>query len=692
MRQLLLALFVLSTSVAFADTTPAATGKLCLTGDPCVVTTREGEVVGVAFPRAFTWTASDERVVVIGTLAAGGTKINAPSAVFRVRLSADADRNWPVATELTIRSIQGDTVWIVPLSSRQAKGGIDLQTEPGEYEITVNAPGYRRAMQRQRASGEPALVTFMLQPLPRISGRLVSSKTKEPVAGGAVASRERVVAVSGTDGRFSFDADPDSWPETVVISAAGFGSSTVAVPRARANTDLLDLPLHVGASVEVTVSGPTDGAPLKVEIFKRRYAMPDEKAIRTKTLGTQSTVIFEGLEPGDYLVLARGTEPGQQYGKQISVALAEEKKVVLTPSPLRVVIRAELADTPLPQAHVELTHSQGLWHEHLRTDATGSANVSLWQPGPIVALVFDETTLPTPHREKKEVTGEGETEWVIRVSTREVRGQVIDNATGKAIANANVMLEVQGPQRYTATTKSGRDGRFVFTAAVPGEHRVAAAADGYRHDGLRYTFGESEQTHDVVIRLNVARSTRVSVRDALGLPVRDALVLDFVGHTLTGERVTDVAGDVSIPVEAKEIRDVFVVPRDGSFAAGTLRGGEDLTLRVVPAQATIVVTSVNTKKAPIPGVWVIVRHNGVTLPMEVLQALAKQQGAKTVGGPDGRIVLRHMPLGVYEFWPVGSVGEARAVMTGLGKDAPVTIVARPGLNEATLTFAEAKKP
>ena len=84
--------------------------------------------------------------------------------------------------------------------------------------------------------------------------------------------------------------------------------------------------------------------------------------------------------------------------------------------------------------------------------------------------------------------------------------------------------------------------------------------------------------------------------------------------------------------------------------------------------------------------WVVIRYNGIALPLEVQRAIAPMSASSR----DGVIAMHHVPLGLYEMWPVGSPNELRAALAGLGSTAPVKIVAQPGMNTATLTFATAR--
>ena len=93
-----------------------------------------------------------------------------------------------------------------------------------------------------------------------------------------------------------------------------------------------------------------------------------------------------------------------------------------------------------------------------------------------------------------------------------------------------------------------------------------------------------------------------------------------------------------------------------------------------------------------PNVGVVMRYNGRVVPTEVIAMMATYQGAIASSGPDGRIIFEHMPPGLYELWPVGSVAELRRLTNGVGPEAPVRMTAAPGENLAELTFEPVSKP
>jgi len=607
----------------------------------------------------------------------------------KLRFSSNDSARWPQPTVLSLHDEAGHA-WRIPLTQSQVKSGVVLQVPPGELEMIVESERHRRAIRKVKLIDKPIDVALALEAFPRINGRVLSKTSNEPLAGAAISVNETVVAISDGEGRFVFDANPDDWPESVSVAAGGYATKKLMLPRVRANTDLLDIALGVGGIIHVAIER-ADAGTLRADLLQRQQDMPQPVPVTSKQIAADKTAVaFDDVEAGDYVLVILGRSPGLRYGKKLTVRAAEETSLTVPLQTQRRSLRVELRDEPLANCKIRLSSTEGLWQEELQTDAQGLVELAMWQSGRFHAVVTSEDKLTSPYIDDAELTGDDE--WVIRIPAREVRGRVVDASSGKPVPNANVALEVKGRTPYGFATKADESGAFSFNPVRPGDHTIFAAADGYRHDQIRYSFAEGQEFVDVTIRLRPANEVRVSVRDAAGQPVVDAAVLDFTGFTLTGQRFTDANGEVVIPIEPNQVRDVYIIPRDGSFVIGTIGTAKQATFKIPPPQATIVVSSLRDKKEPIPEVWVVMRYNGVALPFEVQQMFAQQQGATPVSGPDGRIVLRHLPLGVYELWPVGSPAEVRATMRGLGRKAPVRVVAQPGLNEAVLTFASTVDP
>jgi len=634
--------------------------------------------------------ASESPCVVDGRDAFLGARADAKGVIPLSISSRDANR-WPA--DVKVRVTAGDNRWTLDLSKRElAKSQrLTLHAGSGEYHVVIEAPRHRRWQQRLRAEEPAKTVAARLEPLPSISGRVITRQGNDPIGGAAIEVDDEVIATADASGVFSFDADPEKWPASIRVHAGGYGAAIVAIPRSRVSASLLDIELAKGASVALTMDRSETIRGIEVELYKRRLDRRDPKPIKSMGLADDvSSVRFDELEPGDYVVTIKGPSPAARFGKKITVKSGEMTDVTASLRPMKLTIGAVFAGEPLSGAQVHLSNYDGLWKEDLTLDEDGRLELTTWQLGQMSALVMDEGTMTSPYFEKRSLEADDETEWVIRVSSRELAGAVLDSASGKPIPNANVALRTSGG---TTTRAADASGRFRFTAVASGRHTLMAAAEGYGPAEVQYTYLETASQFEKNIELDPAGGRRVVVRDASGRPIGGAAVLHFAGLTLAGQRFTDETGRVTIPIREGEIHDLFVIPRDGSFGIATLRAASagdrgDVTVTLQEARSTIVIRSETSDHEPIPDVWVVMRYNGTPIPFEVQQMLAQMQGATPVSGADGRIVLRQLPGGYYEFWPVGSAAEMHRLMIGLGSDAPVKLAARAGMNTATLTFAK----
>jgi hypothetical protein len=402
---------------------------------------------------------------------------------------------------------------------------------------------------------------------------------------------------------------------------------------------------------------------------------------------------FANVEPGDYVVMAVGNEEWEKLGEPVSVTAADESRLPVTIVPFQLRVQTRSHGEPLPNAQVALRNRDMFWQGRIRTDGAGTATVTLWQDGRFNATV--ETSGSTPYLERRTIERNEGTEWVIDIPALEVTGVVVDGTTGQPVPNAGVALNMESSAGYQLAvhTEAGADGTFRFAPVPYGEHTLKAAARGYPVTEMTYTFREPEARHNVMVKLEPAPPIRLTVTDARANPIAAARAFQFTGLTPRGLGVTDSAGNVDVLVPPGEMRDVFVVPRDGSLAFIRLAASAKNTTVAVPdGVSRLVLRAVAEGGKPIPNVAVVIRYNGIVIPYEVMVALTTRQGAQVASNAQGQIVLDHMPAAVYEFWPVGSTAELREVAAGVGPSAPVRIAAAPGENVAVMTFEPVTKP
>ena len=576
----------------------------------------------------------------------------------------------------------------------QAREKMTLRVPKGTYAVVVEAPHYRTIRKTVRAGDQPETLAVRLEPLPVLSGRVLEHGTTRGVGGAVIATNVDTIAIADASGFFTIEADPDRWPSKIAVSAGGFAESVLAVPKARRPATLDDVFLSRGGTIEVEVVHPAPSEVTGVELQRLESgAMTGAPLKSVPVAGEPLRAKFENVAPGRYLVLAKGAGVCERQGEAIELAPAEQKSVQLRITPLRMRFRAAMAGEPLAGAGVRFRSREGYWSGQLTTGADGEVATLLWQTGQATASVFAEGLMNVPHLETRTVPDdEEEFEWSLDVAPRRIAGVVVDSVSGRPVPNAVISLKVQGEISFGVRTRGDAEGRFQFMPVPYGRHTITAAAPTHLQREMKYTFAAPEENRELEVRLDGGTFVRLRVLDPAGAPVAGAIAMQYKGIVQTRLSATDASGVAEILVPDGETRDVYVIPRDGSFGIARVTSqSAEPSIRLSRATSRIEIRAESESHQPIPNVAVVVRYNRQLLPREVVQELRRMQGARSSSRADGRIVFDHMPAGLYEFWPAGSAAEMRLLFAGAGPQAPVTMHAVPGDNVAVLTF-EAVQP
>lgn len=684
-----MARLLLTLTVIVFTTFAHASGRLCV-GSVCTDSSCGGAITTAEVARPFVLTARDGTSRVLGVIDSGAKEIVCTGSGVELRITSTSQRRQ--GANVVIKDSR-DVQWEFPVSARELGGPLALRMPAGAYRLEIEAPHTVRHRSTFEVAGETTRVAARLVPLPVMTGVVREKATNRLLGGAVVLAGNGRDAVTDAAGRFSLELDPEEWPNHLTIDAAGFGRKTVAVPGPRVSASLDDIELSPAGAIVVRIEQSNPGEVLRVQLLKRTHAESTGgvvKSIDVAATDPAPVARFEALDPGHYVVLVQGDEPWERRGELVDID-GDTKELSVRITPFLVTLRAVMNGEPLRKASFRLRSREGLWSEGFESDGEGEAATQLWQGGRMVASVMG-AAMNAPHQERRVLTEAVETEWHLVVPNHEISGVVLDSQTGEPVPNAAVVLNIRTPDTQLGGIKTSADEKGVFRfAPVPyGKHTLKAAAAAYPPREMTYTFLEPETSRNVVIRLDRASTVTLKVLDSAGAPVVGARVIDFRGLTRLGMTSTDPAGEVRIPVPEGEAHDVFVVPREGSFAFATVRSGADpVTLRVPPPSSRILVRTESTDKEPIPNVSVMVRYNGRVLPPELLEAMVTLHGSRANSDSQGRIVFRTVPSGLYEFWPVGSEAELRAVAAGAGPIAPAKLAAAPGENIAVLTFAAA---
>jgi hypothetical protein len=541
-------------------------------------------------------------------------------------------------------------------------------------------------------------VSIDLEPLPRLSGTVLARTSRLPVAGALISTdvpSDDVdkSAVTDASGRFTIDADPDQWPAKVIVRAVPYAETTASVPPARVSTTLSDIHVSRGGTVSVEVEQQQAGDVVEFELQPIVRNTATGKPVTTvPVLSTlqKASLRFENVEPGRYVVLAKGNEDLERHGTVVEVLQDEDVRVVVTIVPFSLRVLTKMDGETLPTAEILLTHLQGYWDGPIETDREGQADVHLWQAGRVRSAVH-AAGFSAPYIERRTLTNGKDSEWVLDIQAREVIGTIVDSKTGAPVPNAALSLYVEGQDGFSlgANTTADAEGRFRFSPVHYGKHRLRTAAAHYPPNEMSYLFLAPEVSRNITVRVDRSTTVRMTVLNHMGVPFVGARVIRLnAGIPMQGH--TDSSGKLDVPVPEDQAVEVYVIPSDGSFGIATLRADtKETTIRIAEGVGRIVIRTETEDHIPIPNVSVLIRYNGRLLPIELLDGLARLHGGGVRSDSHGRLIFARMPAGLYEFWPVGSVAELRELAAGLGPEPGTKMMVAAGENVAVMTFAPA---
>lgn len=695
MKTWLLLLTCFTMLEAASDANQPFAGRLCFTGALCRDYACGDRVESDAHQsRPFTVSTTADPTYHLGVLNAGESTIPcAGYGTLELRLSP---RKLRQRCDLRLRVADHQSgLWELTVPSRQLASVITVKLPRGTYDVSIEGLRSVRVRKSVVIADIPARVTVDLEPLPRLSGTVLARATGLPVAGALVntdiqSNDVDKSAITDAAGRFAIDADPDQWPTKVLVRAIPYSATSTHVPAARVSTILSEIYVSRGGavSIEVEQQDPVQVVELELQPIVRNKATG--KAASTLTVPSSlqtATVRFENVEPGQYVVLAKGNEALERHGTGVTVVQGEEVMVHLAITPFTLRVLTKMEGEALPEAEILLTNLQGNWDGPITTDSAGEANVNLWQGGKVKSAVHS-AAFSAPHIERRTLPDAEDSEWILDIPAREIAGTVVDSKTEEPIPKAMLSLHIDGQDHYSLGVKTTADanGRFRFSPVPYGKHRLRTAAANYSPSEMSYLFLEPEADRNITVRLERATTVLITVLDHVGAPIAGARVIQLNGG-IRMQSQTDSFGRLGVPVPEGRAAEVYVIPPDGSFGMATLKSDDKETvIRIADGAGRIVVRTETEEHVPIPNISVLIRYNGRILPVDVLDGLASSHGGSARSDSEGRLIFARMPAGLYEFWPAASAAELRTLEAGITSEARVKMIVAGGENVAVMTF------
>lgn len=558
----------------------------------------------------------------------------------------------------------------------------ELLVPPGQVRVTVDCGGEYSSEPVVVEAREGQSLQLNVVALPRISGRIISPQDAALLAF-VLDDQGHLLGRPQADGSFRIPVPAEHWPHSVSVSAPGYGPVVMDLPSQPSAIELPDVQLKKAARLKIPKPLQTVEA---VDIFKfegKRQRTP-YRTVSVQAL-RQNKFAIE-VAPGNYLVVVRGAGPLERFGTTVEVAAGDEQELPLDPDIQEVDIRTFIGERTLGSAELMIESVDGLWNTTFRTSEEGTAKLRIWQPGEVVFILQsggDVGSSGTLELRPPRVD--------IRVPDRTIEGKVVDASTGEGLGGVHINLSgVSGG----TVTESAPDGTFRFIGVKPGTYTIAAGgANGLSRESVTVPVHEDVGVRQVRLSLRRQQEFALEIVTWNGQPANGAAVLELSGMNF-GE--ADQAGTVRLPFAGGVARSVVVIASDGTWFAQSLPAVDPqsrVRITIPPPNSVITISAeTNTDRAPIAGVSLVMRFNGVLFSSEALQMLRARAGVLLTSGEDGQIRLLRAPAGMYEFWPIRSRSDVQALLTGQLPAAPVVIAAGPGPNAARLSFSAVSDP
>ena len=673
----LLVLLLLSTPAV------SASDLLCISSPggerECREVASTGDLTVTASPvrRAAVWIADDRSRVVVFAVAPEAAVVRVPSTGNEIRYAVSTRKLPRGARQVEYELTDADsrTSWRWALPGRAAHGTI--VAPDGNYTLEVTAEHAQPVGSRAftTTGGKPIdLGTLELVPKLFVTGKLVN-ENGQPVVNGTIGDDSgSLSATSGGDGVFTIAAVTEQLPATLAAQAEGYVTRELAVPDRRESYDAGEIVLERGVPLAIKVAMKGDHAlPRGTSVAVYAMTREGKRLVERQALPPDRAVVtFRRVGTGKHIVEVAGPAPLQRRAIPIETpAPAGPHEIAITPRTVRGHVY--FGTDALSGAKITIYPRHQLWDAEQVLGEEGEFGGPLWDDG-LFGAVVEGGRLTIPFAADKTIARDAE-DWDIVIPDNAVSGRVVDARTKRPIPGARVSYETLGTMRLSSSVPADDDGRYEITGLSEGTLTLRAASTGYlTSQAVTVPIGAGQRRVEQVLALEAGVALTVRVVDDLDRPVTGATIIDPI---LGPSRfTTDERGEATIPVSQERPRRVWIVPREGSLSAASLKPTDAQPVRVVLPSGTgsIAVTVRRDDGAPLRNVRFVIAYNGELVPDAVWRMVAHVQGFDWITDAAG--VTRHprLPAGTYELWPHVSAAEGRSIARNPAVTAPVARV------------------
>ena len=674
---------------------PTLHGMLCVTKEGTTLRVdssckpAEGAPVSVepaAVDRQFLWVQVDKHQIVIGTIARSATAIDLgpkERGTIVLALSGERTRGWPTDVELHFVAANKHG-YDVALQDGAITRLTSIGIKPGAYDVSITARHHLR-LKRDNIAVKPAAVVTLgalrLLAAPRLTATVTNAKGERLASAVMTNPQGQVLAAANVEGALAAELPGDA-PAYVEILADGFAAHRLPLDREAADIDLGHVVLRRGATLNVTLDRSNIAAvPVRVSVLARG---PDQRLRETAGRDlkpTETEATFPPIEAGDYFLGVMGPAPLARHVEALRLPDDGNVEKRISVDPIAITGEVLVGTHRATGGQLNLQPLGGGWEVAVGVEEDGSFRAESWEKGVFTAYyISDPARDGTFVRQPLEATS-SPTHWHIVITDRTLSGRIYDKETREPVP------EVELSEDYrTDDGSSGLgnvpvkpDGAFALDAVEPGDYTFKATAHTYKPAIVHVHVSATDSAQTVNIPLERGIAVVVSIVTPAGDPVARATVIDGVGDGINPDHIytSDGAGQVTLRLRPDEMRTLYVLPREGSFAIVDIRAAnaaEGVRVVVPPAVGTLRMRAA-AKGKPLAGVTPLFRWNGRLVPPPVPRFFPFADPLKIGIWTDesGRVELRGMPAGVYEFFPVRSEAEQAAVVRGTSTVTPIRV-------------------
>ncbi len=623
-------------------------------------------VVPAEISRAFVWASADGSRLLLGTIAAKAATVSIDEksrSNVTLAIAGDRRRGWPLDARLTFTSKEQE--WTFPLSTKVVAKLRSVRLPPASYHMTIAVEHHLIAKRTLNAQKDIALGEIVLKPLPLIFGRVVNMKD-EPIAGVQIVRPDgKIQATTNEQGQFRTElAEPI--PDEVLVTQAHFASALLPLVNVSGEIDLGTI--HLGAGFKLTlrlVRPDVENLPLHVRLLRETPAKNEPSPIAQRELPEKDDQIsFPDLSAGKYVVVIEGKEPLQRLSKEFEIKDADREEEIRI-APFRLDGSVHVGDEPLRGGgNLDLRDPTQSWRVNVSIDDAGRFGASMWQGGIVTGFV---SAAGIHELVDSPALGADPSTWDIQFQRRYIRGRVFDEETNQPLQQPSLRLQIAtGDSQSSSSLPIEPDGRYSILAVRAGTYELRAEAPD--HVPAKTTvIVAAEDSADRQVDFPLARGFQQIVEFAWpsGQAVADALVLEGIasdGYSPERTYTTDGTGRLTLHLRRGEVKTIYILPRDGSFAIAHVVAPEssdaDPLRLIVPAPAgALRVEMRGADDKPLPAM-LLFRFNGELIPQPVILRLTGQfENASILRVPN-------LPAGAYEIWAVPVVNYAFAPLAG----------------------------